>query len=231
MRRELHVRFYEGPGVRFPGLLDSSWGSSILSDAERFLRELTQRLQQFSPELHPEKTRLIELGRFAGQESKAGNLGAPETFDFLGFTHVCGTTEKGAFQVERRTMQKRMTAKLHELKLELQRRRHQPIPKQVRWLRRVVEGYFGYDGVPATKSTFGPSVTRSIVSGPCATAPRAARQDELERMGRLEARRIPRVRWYHPWPEARFDATTRDKNRMRWCRPSGSVRGATRAER
>src|SRR5262249_14266034 len=93
-------------------------GFQYRSDAEQFLRALKQRLQQFSLELHPEKTRLIEFGRFAAKNREQAKLGAPETFDFLGFTHACGTTEKGKFQVERRTMQKRMTAKLHELKLE-----------------------------------------------------------------------------------------------------------------
>jgi RNA-directed DNA polymerase len=191
-------------------------GFQYRSDAERFLRELTQRLQQFSLELHPEKTRLIEFGRFAARDRRHAKLGAPETFDFLGFTHACGTTEKGAFQVERRTMQKRMTAKLHELKLELQRRRHHHIPVQGQWLRRVVEGYFGYYGVPGNEKrlrSFRDQVNRLWLRA----LRRRGQRDKTnwERMGRLEARWIPRVRWYHPWPEARFDATIRDKNRMR----------------
>ena len=114
MRREFHVRFWEGPGVRSPRATRLIVGFQYCSDAEQFLSELRQRLQQFSLELHPEKTRLIEFGRFAARNRKQAKLGAPETFDFLGFTHACGTTEKGTFQVERRTMQKRMTAKLHE---------------------------------------------------------------------------------------------------------------------
>jgi len=191
-------------------------GFQYRSDAERFLGELTQRLQQFSLELHAEKTRLIEFGRFAARNRKQAKLGAPETFDFLGFTHACGTTEKGAFQVERRTMKKRMTAKLHELKLELQRRRHQPIQEQGRWLRRVVEGYFGYHGVPGNEErlrSFCDQVKRLWLRA----LRRRGQRDKTtwERMGRLEARWIPRVRRYHPWPEARFDATIRDKNRMR----------------
>jgi hypothetical protein len=192
-------------------------GFQYRSDAERFLRELTQRLQQFSLELHPEKTRLIEFGRFAARDRKQAKLGAPETFDFLGFTHACGTTEKGTFQVERRTMKKRMTAKLHELKLELQRRRHHPIPEQGRWLRQVVEGYFGYYGVPGNEKrlrSFRDQVKRLWLRA----LRRRSQRDKTnwERMGRLEARWIPPVRWRHPWPEARFDATIRDKNRMRY---------------
>ena len=191
-------------------------GFQYRSDAERFLKELTQRLQQFSLELHPEKTRLIEFGRFAAKNRKQAKLEAPETFDFLGFTHACGTTEKGKFQVERRTMRKRMTAKLHELKLELQRRRHQPIPVQGRWLRQVVEGYFGYYGVPGNERrlrSFRDQVKRLWVRA----LRRRGQRDKMnwKRMGRLEERWIPQVRWRHPWPEERFDATIRDKNRMR----------------
>lgn len=191
-------------------------GFQYRSDAERFLRELKQRLQQFSLELHPEKTRLIEFGRFAAKNRKQAKLGAPETFNFLGFTHACGTTEKGKFLVERRTMQKRMTAKLHELKLELQRRRHQPIPEQGRWLRQVVEGYFGYYGVPGNEKrlrSFRDQVKRLWVRA----LRRRGQRDKMnwKRMGRLEARWLPPVRWRHPWPEQRFYATIQDKNRMR----------------
>jgi group II intron reverse transcriptase/maturase len=114
------------------------------ADAELFLRELRERLTQFSLELPPDKTRLIEFGRFAANNRRRAGLGAPETFNFLGFMHLCGTTGSGKFQVVRRTMQKRMTAKLHELKTELQCRRHQPIPQQGRWLQQVVNGYFIY---------------------------------------------------------------------------------------
>jgi hypothetical protein len=216
MRREFHVRFCEGPEGQFLRATRFIVGFQHHSDAERFLRELKQRLQQFSLELHPEKTRLIEFGRFAARKRKQAKLGAPETFDFLGFTHVCGTTEKGAFQVERRTTQKRMTAKLHELKWELQRRRHHPIPEQGRWLRQVVGGYFGYYGVPGNEKRLG--AFRDQVNRLWLRALRRRSQRDRtnwERMGRLEARWIPPVQWRHPWPEQRFDATIRDKNRMR----------------
>ena len=191
-------------------------GFQYRSDAERFLRELKQRLQQFSLELHPEKTRLIEFGRFAASTRKQAGLGAPETFNFLGFTHACGTTGSGKFQIERRTMQKRMTAKLHELKLELQRRRHRPIPDQGRWLRQVVEGYFGYYAVPGNEKrlrSFRDQVTRLWVRA----LRRRGQRDKMNwtRMRRIGERWIPPVQWCHPWPEERFDATIRDKNRMR----------------
>jgi hypothetical protein len=173
-------------------------------------------LQQFSLELHPEKTRLIEFGRFTAGNRRRAKLGAPETFNFLGFTHACGTTKEGKFQVERRTIQQRMTAKLHELKLELQRRRHQPIPEQGRWLRQVVEGHFGYYGVPGNEErlrSFRDQVGRLWLRA----LRRRGQRDKMnwKRMGRLKARWIPPVRWRHPWPEARFDANIQDKNRMR----------------
>ena len=182
-------------------------GFQYRSDAERFLRELKQRLQQFSLELHPEKTRLIEFGRFAAKTRANAKLGAPETFNFLGFTHACGTTKNGKFQVERWTVQKRMTAKLHELKLELQRRRHEPIPEQGRWLGSVVAGYFGYYAVPGNEKrlrAFRDQVSRLWLRA----LRRRGQRDKMnwKRMGRLEARWLPPVQWRHPYPEERFDA-------------------------
>jgi len=216
MRREFHVRFCEGVGVRFPRATHLIVGFQYRSDAERFLRELKERLKQFSLELHPEKTRLIEFGRFAAHNRKRARLGAPETFNFLGFRHLCGTTASGKFQVMRRTMQKRMTAKLHELKTELQRRRHQPIPEQGRWLQQVVQGYFGYHGVPGNQQrlrAFRDQVKRLWLRA----LRRRGQRDKMnwKRMGRLESRWLPPVQWYHPWPEERFDARIRGKNRMR----------------
>jgi len=185
-------------------------GFQYRSDAERFLRELRDRLQQFSLELHPEKTRLIEFGRFAAKTRANAKLGAPETFNFLGFTHACGTTENGKFQVERRTMQKRMTAKLHELKLELQRRRHLPIPEQGQWLGKVVEGHFCYYAVPGNEkrlSSFRDQIKRLWLRA----LRRRGQRDKMnwERMGRLEDRWLPPVQWHHPWPEERFDARSK----------------------
>jgi RNA-directed DNA polymerase len=185
-------------------------GFQYRSDAERFLRELQTRLNQFSLEFHPEKTRLIEFGRFAASNRAKVKQGAPDTFNFLGFTHVCGTTENGKFQVERRTMQKRMTAKLHELKLELQRRRHQPIPEQGRWLGQVVEGHFRYYGVPGNERRL-KSFCTQIQRIWSRTLRRRGQRDKTnwQRMGRLRDRWIPPARWQHPWPEERFDARSK----------------------
>src|ERR1700681_3296844 len=117
-------------------------------DARRFLDEMRERLQKFSLTLHPEKTRLIEFGRFAAERRERGGLGKPETFNFLGFTFICGKTREGKFQVKRKTRRDRMRAKLKMIKEEMWRRMHQPIPAQGAGLRHVVRGYFNYHAVP-----------------------------------------------------------------------------------
>ena len=191
-------------------------GFQYRTDAERFLAELRERLKQFTLELHPEKTRLIEFGRFACRDRKSAGHGAPETFNFLGFTHICGAHYSGKFWVQRRTMQKRMTAKLHEVKKQLQRRRHQTIPQQGRWLQQVVRGYFAYHGVPGNErrlKVFRTQVTRLWLRA----LKRRSQRDRTtwKRMTRLQSRWLPEVRCYHPWPEERFDARIQGKNRMR----------------
>src|SRR5437660_1991530 len=117
-------------------------------DARRFLDEMRERLREFALSLHPEKTRLIEFGRFAAERRKRRGLGKPETFNFLGFTFICGKTRAGKFQIRRKTRADRMRAKLKEIKQEMRRRMHQPIPNQGKWLGRVVRGYFNYHAVP-----------------------------------------------------------------------------------
>src|SRR5260221_6362449 len=118
------------------------------SDAVRFLAELRERLEKFALSLHPDKTRLIEFGRLAADDRKKRGLGKPETFNFLGFTHICGRSRRGLFLLHRKTRRDRMRAKLRVLKTELKRRMHEPIPQQGRWLAQVVRGYFLYHAVP-----------------------------------------------------------------------------------
>ena len=190
-------------------------GFQYRSDAGRFLRELKQRLQQFSLELHPEKTRLIEFGRFAAKTRANAKLGAPETFNFLGFTHACGTTESGKFQVERRTMQKRMTAKLHELKLELQQRRHQPIPEQGRWLcqgRRLLRLLRSPRQREAAQILPRPDQT---ALAPCASASGAARPDELETDESARRSLDPARAMASPLARRAIRRQIQGKNRMR----------------
>src|SRR5580700_8548543 len=118
------------------------------SDARRFWDAMRERLQEFSLSLHPEKTRLIEFGRRAASNRKQRGLGKPETFDFLGFTFVCGKSRAGRFLLTRRSRRDRMQAKIKEVAEELRRRMHQSIPEQGKWLGQVVKGYFNYHAVP-----------------------------------------------------------------------------------
>ena len=106
------------------------------------------RLQEFSLTLHPEKTRLIEFGRHAATRRKQRGLRKPETFTFLGFTLICGKSRRGHFLIHRKTRRDRMTAKLKEVKGELRRRMHRPIPEQGKWLKQVITGFFAYHAVP-----------------------------------------------------------------------------------
>src|SRR5258705_4176353 len=118
------------------------------ADARRFLEAMRERLGEFALTLHPDKTRLIEFGRHAAANRERRGLGKPETFNFLGFTFICGKSRRGKFLLKRKTRRDRMRAKLQDIKQELRQRRHQPIPVQGKWLRQVVQGYFNYHGLP-----------------------------------------------------------------------------------
>src|ERR1700678_1769666 len=118
------------------------------NDAVRFLADLGERLEKIALSLHPDKTRLIEFGRHAADNRKKRGLAKPETFNFLGFTHICGRSRRGLFLLHRKTRRDRMRIKLRALKGELKRRMHEPIPMQGRWLGQVVRGYFQYHAVP-----------------------------------------------------------------------------------
>jgi group II intron reverse transcriptase/maturase len=175
------------------------------SDARCFLDEMRERLREFALSLHPEKTRLIEFGRFAAERRKRRGLGKPETFNFLGFTFICGKTRAGKFQIKRKTRRDRMRAKLKMIKEEMWRRMHQPIPIQGKWLWHVVRGYFNYHAVPTN--------FRALVAFRTEIAKRwhrvLTRRSERttlnwERMKRLIGEWLPRPRILHPWPDKRF---------------------------
>ena len=119
-------------------------------DARRFLVAMRARFAEFMLSLHPDKTRLIEFGRFAATNRGKRGLGKPETFSFLGFTFICGKSRQGRFLLKRKTRRDRMRTKLEDIKVELQRRMHWPIPEQGEWLRQVVTGHFAYYAVPRT---------------------------------------------------------------------------------
>ncbi len=187
------------------------------ADAQRFLADLRERLAKFCLELHPDKTRLIEFGRNAARKRKARGVGKPETFDFLGFTHICGKTKKnGWFWLKRVTISKRMRAKLREVKTELMRRRHLPIPEQGKWLGSVVRGHLAYYAVPGNTDTvaaFRTQVTRHWFKA----LRRRSQRHRLNwtRMSRLEKRWLPPARVQHPFPDVRFDARTRGRSPVR----------------
>jgi group II intron reverse transcriptase/maturase len=176
-------------------------------DAERFQDDLRARLAEFALELNAEKTRLIEFGRFAARDRQARGLGKPETFTFLGFTHICARDRKGRFKLKRITDSKRMRRKLSEVKAELKRRMHLSIPEQGRWLASVLRGHFNYYAVPDNSRALN-AFRYQIVRYWLKTLRRRSQHDGMTwaRMGRLEKRWLPTVRILHPWPEARFDA-------------------------
>jgi RNA-directed DNA polymerase len=185
-------------------------------DAERFLADLRDRFAEFNLELADEKTRLIEFGRFAAQRRKARALGRPETFDFLGFTHCCAQTQNGRFLLKRITISKRMRAKLREVKAELMRRRHLPVPEQGQWLASVVRGHRAYYAVPGNIDAVHAFRTQATRHWYRALRRRSQRTRlDWKRMDRLATRWLPPARMMHPFPDARFDAHTQGRSPVR----------------
>ena len=178
------------------------------ADAERFLKEFQERLAKFGLEVHPEKTRLIEFGRYAQANRKQRGEGKAETFTFLGFTHYCGRTSKGHFTVWRQTAAKRMRAKLLSLKQELRRKMHEPVGVVGEWLKRVVEGYYRYHAVPGNIVAMGTFRYRLCNLWRQVLRRRSQRrQPGWDRLRPAFDRWIPRPRILHPYPSVRFDAT------------------------
>jgi RNA-directed DNA polymerase len=185
-------------------------------DAERFWADLRERFAEFGLELNDDKTRLIEFGRFAAGNREARGLGKPETFDFLGFTHICAKTRNGRFKLKRVTSKKRLRAKLQSVKAELRRRMHLPIPEQGKWLAQVMRGHFAYYAIPDNSTalrTFRYEVTRYWLH----TLRRRSQKTRMtwERMRRITERWLPRPRILHPWPSVRFDAKTQGRSPVR----------------
>src|SRR6266566_963188 len=175
------------------------------ADARRFLDALRQRLAEFALSLHSEKTRLIEFGRFAAANRKRRGLGKPETFDFLGFTFICGKSRRGKFLIKRKSRQDRMRAKLQAIKQELRRRTHQPIPRQAKWLAQVIRGYFNYHAVPTNRRALA-SFRDEIVRAWWRRLNRRGQRRPLvwERMKKLADDWLPRPHILHPWPNQQF---------------------------
>jgi RNA-directed DNA polymerase len=194
--------------VRFRRPTHPVLGFEHREDAERFLRELREWLARFGLELHPEKTRLIEFGRYAEERRRRRGKGKPETFDFLGFTHGCGKARKtGAFVVRRKTVNKRMRAKLAALKAELRTRMHDPLRQTGSWLQTVVRGYFQYHAIPGNTPSLG--VFRERLRRHWRHVIRRRGQkhrQNWQRLGPLFDYWLPQPCVLHPYPERRFDA-------------------------
>jgi RNA-directed DNA polymerase len=205
-----HWRKHEATGdlivVRYAD--DIVAGFENRADAERFLQAWKDRLLKFGLELHPDKTRLIEFGREAATNRKQRGEDKPEVFDFLGFTHMCGVTRTtGRFIVKRKTIRKRLSGKLGELKEELRRRWHQPVAEVGKWLKSVVQGYFNYHAVPGNMDSLN-SFRAQVIWRWYRALRRRSQRDKMtwERFWPLVDRWIPSAKILHPHPNVRFDA-------------------------
>ena len=178
-------------------------------DAERFLQELKQRLEKFGLQLHPDKTRLIEFGRYAAERREKRGEGKPETFNFLGFTHCCGTTRNGTFTIKRKSIAKRMRAKLLEIKQQLKERMHDAVIDVGRWLRSVVRGWFHYHAVPGNINCldeFHTQVQR-LWRHVLQRRSQKGRVWTWDRVQRLTRRWLPNPKILHPYPDQRLIVT------------------------
>lgn len=192
-------------------------GFQYKDDAERFHGELRERLKQFNLELSEEKTRLIEFGRFADSNRNDRGDGKPETFNFLGFTHICGKTRRGKFCVLRKSMAKKVRAKLAALTLELRKRLHRPIAETGQWLHAVVAGHYQYYAVPRNIRALNAFRHHIIKLWRKALRRRSDKKKRVTwaRMQRLAQRWLPTPRIVHPYPNQRLRVTTQGKSRVR----------------
>jgi len=180
------------------------------SDAVRFRAELVERFRKFRLELHPEKTRLLEFGPFAIGNRKRRDQGKVETFDFLGFTHICGKKRgNGMYTIFRRTIKKRLRAKLREVKIELRQRMHDPIPDVGAWLKGVLTGHYRYYAVPMNNARLW-VFHREIKRFWFHALKRRSQRSRMtwERMYRLTDRWLPVPTIYHPYPLRRLGVIT-----------------------
>lgn len=191
-------------------------GFQYEDDAVRFQGDLHDRLARFGLEVHPDKTRLLRFGRQAAAQRRVRGEGKPETFTFLGFTHISGKSKTGRFLLHRHTSKVRMRAKLREIREELFRRRHQPVRKQGLWVGAVVRGYFAYHAVPTNMPRLEGFRTAVIKAWHHALRRRSQRSAMTwQRMNELTKQTIPYARVVHPFPQQRFDERTRDRSRVR----------------
>jgi RNA-directed DNA polymerase len=184
---------------------DAVVGFQHEDDARRFWDAMRDRLRTFSLTLHPEKTRLIEFGRFAAKNRTLRGLGKPETFKFLGFTFICTKSRKGTFQLRRKSRGDRMKAKLLEIREALRERRHVPVPEVGRWLAQVVTGYFAYHAVPTNSPALHAFRYHVVILWHRQLCRRSQRAYLVwEQMAKLADEYLPKPRILHPWPSVRF---------------------------
>ena len=185
---------------------DFVMGFQYRSDAERFQAELKERMAKFSLEMHEDKTRLVEFGRFATENRKKRGDKKPETFDFLGFTHICSRKKNGTFTIYRKTIPKRLRVKIKDVREKLFRNRHQPVAKQGTWLKAVLQGHCNYYGVPGNRKaldTFRQQIQRNWFQA-LRRRSQKARALKWGRMKKLIRTWLPTARITHPYPESRF---------------------------
>ena len=180
-------------------------GFELETDARRFLDALRTRLEEFALSLHPDKTRIIEFGPHAEANRAGRGLGKPETFNFLGFTFICGKSKRGSFLVLRKSRRDRVKAKLKEVKAKLRSRMHQPLPEVGKWLGQVVRGFMNYHAVPTNSRAIGGVRHHVLWLWLRALRKRGNRdKTDWQRITKLADAYLPKARILHPWPEQRF---------------------------
>lgn len=188
---------------------DAVFGFQHEAEGRKFLEALREQVEAYGLKLHPTKTRLVEFGRFAAGNRRERKQGKPETFDFLGFTHICGKTRKGWFKIKRITIRKRLSRKLKEVKKELTERMHRPLSETGKWLASVIRGYTNYYGVPGNGDAlqeFFSQIGRQWLHVIRRRSQKARIRWTWERYRRLQDQWLPHPRISHPYPNVRFDA-------------------------
>ena len=195
---------------------DTVVGFERRSDAERFVDELRQRLQKFGLELHPQKTRIIEFGRFAACNRRAQGRSKPETFAFLGFTHICGTSKRGSYLILRHTIRERLRERLRQVKETIKRMMHRPIAEQGLYLKQVMNGFLNYFAVPTNSRAIN-AFYYNVAWYWCRALRRRGQISRLtwQRMARYIDLWLPPARIRHPLPDVRFSVRTQGRSPVR----------------
>jgi group II intron reverse transcriptase/maturase len=185
---------------------DFVMGFQYRSDALKFQAELKQRLAKFCLEIHEGKTKVVEFGRFAIENRQERGEGKPETFDFLGFTHICSKKKNGRFTIYRKTIIKRLRDKIKKVRETLLRKRHRPVSEHGAWLRAVMQGHFNYYGVPGNRKALDTFRKQIQLSWLEALRRRSQKGRSLtwERMKKLIRTWLPTARVVHAYPNQRL---------------------------